>query len=75
MIDVWKKRGMIIRGVYRLAGRHDFLRRVVVSDTASFGRFHEDLTAAVRMRGVNSVLALEAVRADTPRPSHAPPAA
>ena len=51
-----------VRDVYRLAGTYDFLLRVVVADMASFDRFYEDLTAAVRLRSVNSVFALEAVR-------------
>lgn len=57
-----------VRDVYRLAGNYDFLLRVVVSDMASFDRFYEDLTAAVRLRSVNSTFALEAVRTNTSLP-------
>lgn len=57
-----------VRDVYRLAGNHDFLLRVVVADMAAFDRFYEELTAAVRLRSVNSVFALEAVRTTTSLP-------
>jgi Lrp/AsnC family transcriptional regulator len=57
-----------VRDVYRLAGNHDFLMRVVVADMAAFDRFYEELTAAVRLRSVNSVFALEAVRTTTSLP-------
>lgn len=57
-----------VRDVYRLAGNHDFLLRVVVADMAAFDRFYEALTAAVRLRSVNSVFALEAVRTTTSLP-------
>jgi Lrp/AsnC family transcriptional regulator len=57
-----------VRDVYRLAGKHDFLLRVVVADMAALDRFYEELTAAVRLRSVNSVFALEAVRTTTSLP-------
>lgn len=57
-----------VRDVYRLAGAYDFLLRVVVPDMASFDRFYESLTATVRLRSVNSVFALEAVRTTTSLP-------
>ncbi|MCE8472044.1 Lrp/AsnC family transcriptional regulator, partial [Rhodovulum sulfidophilum] len=34
-----------VRDLYRLAGRYDFLLRVVVRDMADFDRFYADLTA------------------------------
>lgn len=57
-----------VRDVYRLAGNHDFLLRVVVADMAAFDRFYEELTAAVRLRSVSSSFALEAVRTTTSLP-------
>ncbi|MGP1357126.1 Lrp/AsnC ligand binding domain-containing protein, partial [Roseicyclus sp.] len=57
-----------VRDVYRLAGNHDFLLRVVVADMAAFDQFYEALTATVRLRSVNSVFALEAVRTTTSLP-------
>lgn len=57
-----------VRDVYRLTGNHDFLLRVVVADMAAFDQFYEALTAAVRLRSVNSVFALEAVRTTTSLP-------
>ncbi len=57
-----------VRDIYRLAGAHDFMLRVVVPDMASFDRFYEDLTTAVRLRSVNSAFALEQVRASTALP-------
>ena len=62
-----------VRDVYRLAGNHDFLLRVVVADMAAFDRFYVALTAAVRLRSVNSVFALEAVRTTTSLPLCQPP--
>ncbi|MGR3804431.1 Lrp/AsnC family transcriptional regulator [Marinibacterium profundimaris] len=50
-----------VRDVYRLAGSHDFLLRVVVPDTAAFDALLEDLTARARIRSVNSLFALERV--------------
>ncbi len=63
-----------VRDVYRLAGAYDFLLRVVVPDMASFDRFYESLTATVRLRSVNSVFALEAVRTTTSLPLSEPQA-
>jgi Lrp/AsnC family transcriptional regulator len=57
-----------ILDVYRLAGNHDFLLRVVVADIVAFDRFYWPLTAAVRLRSVRSVFALEAVRTTTSLP-------
>lgn len=57
-----------VRDVYRLAGNHDFLLRVVVADMAAFDRFYEALTAAVRLRSVSSVFVLEAVLTTTSLP-------
>ena len=57
-----------VRDIYRLAGNHDFLLRVVVADMAAFDRFYEELTAAVRLRSVSSSFALEAVRTTTSLP-------
>jgi Lrp/AsnC family transcriptional regulator len=65
-----------IRDVYRLAGAYDFLLRIVVADMPAFDRFYEHLTGMVRLRGVNSLFALESVCATSasskPRPSMPP---
>ena len=57
-----------VRDVYRLAGNYDFLLRVVVADMAAFDRVYEELTSRVRLRSVNSIFALERVRASTALP-------
>lgn len=57
-----------VRDVYRLAGNHDFLLRVVVADMAAFDRFYEELTSRVRLRSVNSIFALERVKVSTTLP-------
>ncbi|RBO55045.1 transcriptional regulator [Rhodovulum sp. BSW8] len=57
-----------VRDVYRLAGTYDFLLRVVVADMPAFDRFYEELTAGVRLRSVNSIFALECLRAETALP-------
>lgn len=57
-----------VRDVYRLAGSHDFLLRVVVADMAAFDRLYGELTSRVRLRSVNSIFALERVRASTALP-------
>ncbi|MBK5935057.1 Lrp/AsnC family transcriptional regulator [Rhodovulum imhoffii] len=57
-----------VRDVYRLAGGHDFMLRVVVPDMAAFDRFYKDLTARIRLRSMNSVFALETMRTTTALP-------
>jgi len=57
-----------VRDVYRLAGNHDFLLRIVVPDMAAFDRFYAELTDAIRLRRVNSFFALETVRTTTTLP-------
>ncbi|NKX45930.1 Lrp/AsnC family transcriptional regulator [Roseicyclus persicicus] len=57
-----------VRDVYRVAGDHDFLLRVVVPDLAAYDRFHAALTGAVRLRSVKATFALERVRASTALP-------
>ncbi|MEC7763020.1 MAG: Lrp/AsnC family transcriptional regulator [Pseudomonadota bacterium] len=57
-----------VRDTYRLAGTHDFMLRVVVADMPAFDAFYESLTSKVKLRSVNSVFALEHVRASTALP-------
>jgi len=57
-----------VRDLYRLAGRYDFLLRVVVRDMADFDRFYADLTAGVRLRSVDSFFALERMKVSTALP-------
>ncbi|WP_339110057.1 Lrp/AsnC family transcriptional regulator [Thioclava sp. GXIMD4216] len=51
-----------VRDVYRLAGSHDFLLRVLVRDMAAFDRFYEELAARTGPRSVNSSFVLEHMR-------------
>ncbi|ARC89727.1 Lrp/AsnC family transcriptional regulator [Rhodovulum sp. MB263] len=57
-----------VRDLYRLAGRYDFLLRVVVRDMAEFDRFYADLTSVVRLRSVDSFFALERLKVSTALP-------
>lgn len=57
-----------IRDVYRLAGSYDFMLRVVVADMPAFDRVYAELAASIRLRGVNSVFALERVKVSTALP-------
>lgn len=57
-----------VRDVYRLAGSHDFMLRVVVADMPAFEDFYEALTSRIRLRSVSSVFALEQVKASTALP-------
>ncbi|MGX0879664.1 Lrp/AsnC family transcriptional regulator [Roseovarius sp. MBR-154] len=57
-----------VRDTYRLAGTHDFMLRVVVTDMSAFDAFYESLTSRIRLRSVNSVFALEQVKASTALP-------
>jgi Lrp/AsnC family transcriptional regulator len=56
-----------VRDTYRLAGTHDFMLRVV-TDMSAFDAFYESLTSRIRLRSVNSVFALEQVKASTALP-------
>ncbi|WP_407072174.1 Lrp/AsnC ligand binding domain-containing protein [Rhodovulum strictum] len=55
-----------VRNVCRRAGTFDSLLRVLVPDMAAFDSFHDELTATVRLRNVNSILALEACEPSPP---------
>ncbi len=57
-----------VRDVYRLAGSHDFMLRVVVADMSAFDAFYETLTSGIRLLSVSSVFALEHVKASTALP-------
>lgn len=57
-----------VRDVYRLAGSHDFMLRVVVADVPAFDAFCETLASKIRLRSVSSVFALEQVRLSTALP-------
>ncbi|MWB78257.1 AsnC family transcriptional regulator [Pseudooceanicola sp. 216_PA32_1] len=57
-----------VRHIYRLAGTHDFMLRVVVADMPAFDAFYETLTSKARLRGVSSVFALEQVKGSTALP-------
>lgn len=57
-----------VRDVYRLAGAHAFLLRVVAPDMAAFDRLCETLSAACRIRSLTSFFAVERVKVDTALP-------
>ena len=57
-----------VRDIYRLAGTHDFMLRVVVADMPAFDAFYDTLTSKIRLRSVSSVFALEQVKASTALP-------
>ncbi|MDG3040483.1 Lrp/AsnC family transcriptional regulator [Roseicyclus marinus] len=57
-----------VRDIYRLAGTHDFMLRVVVPDMSAFDAFYDTLTSRIRLRSVNSLFALEKVRTSTALP-------
>ena len=57
-----------VRDIYRLAGTHDFMLRVVVSDMPAFDAFYDTLTSKIRLRSVSSVFSLEQVKASTALP-------
>lgn len=63
-----------VRDIYRLAGAHDFLLRVVVADMAAFDRLHETLTAGITLRSVNAIFAMERVKVSTTIPLPLPEA-
>lgn len=57
-----------VRDIYRLAGTHDFMLRVVVPDMSAFDAFYDNLTSSIRLRSVSSVFALEQMKASTALP-------
>ncbi len=57
-----------VRDIYRLAGPHDFMLRVVVADMPAFDAFHEALTSSIRLRSLSTVFALERVKCSTALP-------
>ncbi|MGR3698489.1 MAG: Lrp/AsnC family transcriptional regulator [Roseovarius sp.] len=57
-----------VRDIYRLAGTHDFMLRVVVPDMPAFDHFYETLTSRIRLRSVSSVFAMEQVKCSTALP-------
>ena len=54
-----------IMEVYRLAGTIDYLLKVVVKDMAAYDDFYRRLTAKVPLFDVNSMIAMERIKAAT----------
>ena len=54
--------------VYRMAGETDYLLRVAVADMAAFDDFYRRLIAAVPLKNVTSLFAMEQVKSTTAYP-------